>query len=157
MTDYVATFRTRLLHAEALVDLARGQTDLAAAGDYDGLIDSLTRKGRIIDRMTAACDATVVTQWRVDRDHLCDEVRQECELLLDRAEQMLDETLDHERSAIAAVTAARQSVESELSNIAASRKSQAGYAPAGYSPAGYSPAGGYGTQPPPTPRVDFTR
>ena len=128
MPDYLATFRTRLLHAEALVELARSQNDLAVSGDYDGLIDSLTRKGRIIERMSTACDATFVAQWRIDRDHLSDPLRQECELLLDRAEQMLDETLDHERTAIATVTAARSEVNDQLSGLTAGRQTQAGYA-----------------------------
>ena len=129
MTDYLTTFRTRLLHAEALVDLARSQRTQAEAGDYDGLIDSLTRKGRIIDRMGEAVSESFTTQWRLDREHLSDAVRQECELLLDRAEQCLDETLDHERAAIATVTTARQTVQTELTSLTQGRQSVRGYGP----------------------------
>lgn len=135
MTDYLALFRTRLLHAEALVELARDQRTLAAAGDYDRLLDSLQRKQRIIDRMTAA-DASASAgepslrdRWNRDCPALPDAVRQECEMLLDRCEQHLDETLDHEREAIATVTAARSAVNDQLHNLTAGRQTQAGYTP----------------------------
>ena len=128
MPDYLATFRTRLLHAEALVELARGQRTLAEAGDLDGLIESLQRKGRIIDRMTAACDDAFRAQWRIDREHIADSLRQECEMLLDRCEQNLDETLDHERRAIETVTIAREKIDNDLRNLTESRQTQAGYA-----------------------------
>ena len=128
MPNYLATFRTRLLHAEALVELARGQRSLAAAGDFDGLLDSLDRKGRIIDRMAAACDETFRRQWRLDRDRLDDATRQECELLLDRCEQRLDETLSHERDAIETVTIEKRKNDNVLQELAESRQTRAGYA-----------------------------
>ena len=128
MTDYLATFRTRLLHAEALVELARGQQDLADAGDYDGLIDSLERKQRIIDRMADAADEHLRREWLIDREDLAADVRSECDALLARCERCLDDTLILERRAIDTVTAARDKVNADLHNLTAARPAQSGYA-----------------------------
>ena len=128
MPDYLATFRTRLLHAEALVELARGQHELASAGDYDGLLESLQRKQRIIDRMADACDEHVRREWMIDRDDLDAAERRECDALLAASQQRLDETLEHERTAIATVTAAREKVNADLHSLTAARQTQAGYA-----------------------------
>lgn len=134
MPDYLATFRTRLLHAEALVELARGQQRLADAGDYDGLIDSLGRKQRIIERMAAGCDDLTRREWVADRDFIESPLREECDALLERAERCLDETLTLERDTITQVTAARDRVTADLNRLTATRQTGTGYAEQDTSP-----------------------
>lgn len=87
MNDFLASFRTRRLLCQTLLQLTDRQRDRVAAGDLDEVIEILERKSRVLNRLREG--HTEVAAWQDTRDQLPAEHRHECETLLAECENDL--------------------------------------------------------------------
>ncbi|HUQ71898.1 MAG TPA: flagellar export chaperone FlgN [Planctomycetaceae bacterium] len=116
---YLAAFRSRREYCRALLDLSVEQQALVTAEDYPGLVELLNHKQQLLDALLDAGrePAALWQAWRTERDHMPGDVRQACEVVLDDAEQLLQQLLALEAESTQRFSANREIAQQLLRDV----------------------------------------
>jgi len=127
--DYLKLFKAREATFVELLRLSTLQWDRIVADDYDGLLDVLGAKQRLLGRLEELSTVfpAVVERWRQDRDGLDAAVRTECERLLAATEATLARLNDQERTCSDELTKRRDETRDELCQVAGGRVAAGAY------------------------------
>jgi hypothetical protein len=127
--DYQKLFRAREATFAELLRLSTLQWDRIVTDDYDGLLDLLGAKQRLLGRLEdlATVFPTVVERWRGERGELEATVRGECDRLLSATESLLARLTEQERICSEELQRRRDETRGELCQVVGGRAAAGAY------------------------------
>jgi len=128
-TEIVTHLRTRREYCRVLLELSRRQSQLIGNSDYSELLDLITRKQRVLQRLDSlkSRQSTVITCWKETRDTMPEDVRATCSALIDETESLLAELLDQENACTVELTHRRDETRRRLADISGGRQAHEAY------------------------------
>jgi hypothetical protein len=127
--DYLRLFKVRKATFAELLRLSESQWDLIVDDNYEGLLDVLGAKQRLLGRMEELTTAypAIVDRWRGARDALESTVRHECEQLLETTERILGQLNERERHCGTELERRRNLTRGELQRVTGGMEAAGAY------------------------------
>jgi hypothetical protein len=127
--DYLRLFKVRQATFAELLRLSESQWDLIVDDNYEGLLDVLGAKQRLLGRMEELTTAypAIVDRWRSARDALGAPLRQECEQILDATERVLARLSEREQHCGAELERRRDHTRTELRRVTGGMEAAGAY------------------------------
>jgi len=127
--DFLKLFKAREATFAELLRLSTSQWDRIITDDYDGLLDVLGAKQRLLGRLEelAKVFPAIVDRWRGEREVLEPGVRAECQRLLESTESLLARLNEQERICSEELQRRRDETRGELCQVVGGRAAAGAY------------------------------